>query len=1081
MGKRAGEKHKNLQMKNNMPLLMKKFERLIIPFQEQIESRQYLEAEKTAYQLLAIVPKHRDVLANLACIYIELGNAEQARKTCNDLIKLYPDYGYGLYIMGRVLFLENEWQRAIDMVGLALRSNNVLNDDVKSKCYNLLGVVYGRLGEAEKSLQSYFTAIKYGEGIASKAIDYSNYLFNLHYLPNITQEELYKAHEGYNELFNDIKQYEHEPEMRVGKLRIGYISPDLRHHVVAFFSFEFFRCYNHDLFEVVCYANCDEDPVSNEIAKYVDCWKNIKGMATVDIAQMIYEDRINILFDLAGHTQNGCLPVLAYKPAPIQISGIGWFDTTGLRNIDYFLADHYIDPDGQNDLYFTEKLLRLKHSHFCYSADLIPDEVRPQCMPAAFIKNGYITFGSFNNFAKVTDEMLILWKEILEKVTSSRLLFKNKIFGTPEGCAYIEKRLQAIGFPLNRVDMRGESTTTQYLNEYGDIDIMLDTFPYPGGGTTCDALYMGVPVISLMGKRHGSRFGYSLLKNIGLDDVCCAETEKKYIEKAVGLAKNTQALAALHQTLRAKMEASPLMDGYGYMQSIEQNYIFVWQQYLTEKLNEKSSRAWKQAFLATDAEAKNDYIKAVDLYNQASEILRETELNNAQEKTIWVDIQYRKAKLLHLLGQPEMAAKSFFVGIRKDLFPEQMRSLYSGYLKELLYLPFDDQYLLAENKKYITDDKIEDSQKENSNRNEEKIHIGYISSNFRQHPQLYFFHSLLNGYNRAEFKVICYARNREKDQFTQYLQGLVDGWKDISEGSWSQVAAVIAEDAVDILVDLDGHGFDSNLEIFLKTTGARRLAGFSNIISTGLEIEGFLSDNIIISIAEDIENYSEKKVFYQDRSRFCYTGRADIVPSLKVPALSNNRITFASFTEYAKLNDDLLKLWLEILNGKEKSVLLLRTRSFISKQVVLEARKRLLVLGYKEDQFLLLAAGNDDMPEYACVDIILDTYPYNSYESLCDALYMGVPVISLYSENNARSRIGYDILKSVGLLELAANSEQAYITKALALASDYELLGSLRQMLPQMLLASPLMDEKDYLMRVENVYRMIFRGERRNG
>ena len=174
MGKRrrVAEKHKNLKVENKMPLLIKKFEGLIIPFQEQIKSRQYLEAEKTAYQLLAIVPKHRDVLANLACIYIELGNAEQARKTCNDLIKLYPDYGYGLYIMGRVLFLENEWQRAIDMVGLALRSNNVLNDDVKSKCYNLLGAAYGRLGEAEKSLQSYFTAIKYDEDISDKLNSY---------------------------------------------------------------------------------------------------------------------------------------------------------------------------------------------------------------------------------------------------------------------------------------------------------------------------------------------------------------------------------------------------------------------------------------------------------------------------------------------------------------------------------------------------------------------------------------------------------------------------------------------------------------------------------------------------------------------------------------------------------------------------------------------------------------------------------------------------------------------------------------------------------------------------------------------
>ena len=221
------------------------------------------------------------------------------------------------------------------------------------------------------------------------------------------------------------------------------------------------------------------------------------------------------------------MPILAYKPAPVQVSGIGYFDTTGLESVDYFLADKIIDPP-ENDKYFTEKLLRLPQSHFCYMWHDNPRSLGE----APHIRNGYITFGSLNNFTKVNKHVLGAWKRILDRVPGSRLHLRAGIFDNEDSAKIAKDMISDVGIDLARVTCLPRSS--EYLNDYANIDIALDTFPYPGGGTTCDALYMGVPVITLAGERHNARFGLSLLHNVGLDE-CCAYTEDEYVERAVQL------------------------------------------------------------------------------------------------------------------------------------------------------------------------------------------------------------------------------------------------------------------------------------------------------------------------------------------------------------------------------------------------------------------------------------------------------------------------------------------------------------------------------------------------------------------
>ena len=248
----------------------------------------------------------------------------------------------------------------------------------------------------------------------------------------------------------------------------------------------------------------------------------------------------------------------------MQLSGIGYFNSTGIYECDGFLSDIYCAPE-ENSPYFTEKLLRLPHTHFCYQ----PYKTFPKVSPPPCLQNGYITFGSFNNFAKVNDGMLRLWREILLRVTNSRLILKHQLLGTEEGRAYTLNRLKKLQLPIERIELRPYAK--DYLQEYADMDIALDTAPYPGGLTTCEALYMGVPVVVLSGNRHGARFGKSFLSNLGLAELA-AETADQYVNIAVAMAGDQELLLALRQNLRRMMQASPLMDAHGYMRDVEHLY-----------------------------------------------------------------------------------------------------------------------------------------------------------------------------------------------------------------------------------------------------------------------------------------------------------------------------------------------------------------------------------------------------------------------------------------------------------------------------------------------------------------------------
>ena len=409
--------------------------------------------------------------------------------------------------------------------------------------------------------------------IALSRLGYGASLFDLNAL-DVPPSEVYQKSLHYASLFSDVSQYSHANRQRKEKIRIGYISGDFREHVMQYFIWPFLAGFDQDSFEVYVYSLGASDQFSEFFRSLVTQWRDLSHHARNMelVAGAIHADEIDILFDLAGHTAGSGLAALAWKPAPVQISGLGYMATTGLPTVDYFVTDHYCDPEGSgSESVYVEKLLRLT-SQFCYNGHTnLPVATKT---PAR--TKGYIQFASFNQYRKLRDPMLAAWKEIMERVPGSRLLLKNSAYGQRGVVAAAHERMKNLGFDMSRVMF--EPATKDYMLRYLDVDIALDTFPWPGGGTTCDALYMGVPVISYYTERHSTRFTYSLLANIGLAELASVRMED-YVEKAVALAGDLDLLDALHRGMRERMKASPVMDQERYIREMEDCYRAIWAQW----------------------------------------------------------------------------------------------------------------------------------------------------------------------------------------------------------------------------------------------------------------------------------------------------------------------------------------------------------------------------------------------------------------------------------------------------------------------------------------------------------------------
>ncbi|MFZ3046578.1 MAG: FkbM family methyltransferase [Desulfatirhabdiaceae bacterium] len=356
------------------------------------------------------------------------------------------------------------------------------------------------------------------------------------------------------------------------RIRVGYVSPDFRGHSVAFFIHPLIQGHNREQIEVYCYADVAKpDEVTQVMMANTDHWRNIHRMSDDQVFQSIQKDQIDILVDLTGHSGNNRMKLFARKPAPVQVAYLGYPNTTGLRTMDYRITDATADPPGITDRYYTEDLIRLAGGFLCYH----PSQGSPDISDTPCLKNGYITFGSFNNRAKINSKVIALWSDLLKQVDNSRLILKSSISSDQDTKKQLLSLFVQNGIDASRIEILPYLPFSEHLKQYHRVDIALDTFPYNGTTTTCEALWMGVPVIVLAGNTHASRVGVSILGQLAFHEGI-ATSEDDYIQKAVMLASDTDFLQSWRKFCRQKMQASSLMDEINFVMKIEAAYRRMW-------------------------------------------------------------------------------------------------------------------------------------------------------------------------------------------------------------------------------------------------------------------------------------------------------------------------------------------------------------------------------------------------------------------------------------------------------------------------------------------------------------------------
>jgi len=360
-------------------------------------------------------------------------------------------------------------------------------------------------------------------------------------------------------------------------MNIGYLSPDFKRHSVACFIEPLLAAHDRSRFKIFGYSGVsNSDPVTERIKGLCEEWRDVSRLGDDWIADRTRADRIDILVDLAGHTGEGRPLLFAHKLAPVQVTWLGYPNTTGIAAIDYRLSDAVADPEGAADRFHVEKLVRLPGGFLCYA----PAPEAPAVAELPLLGSGHVTFGCFNNLAKLTPAMVALWAQLLVALPGARLHLKSFGLAAESARRSLLQQFADRGIGAERLELAAPvESLAAHLAKYQGIDIALDVYPYNGVATTCEALWMGVPVITLAGPTHVSRVGASLLHSVGLAELVAGSAEE-YLQKALELARNDDRLGALRRTMRDRLRASPLLDARRFAGALENAYREMWDRWV---------------------------------------------------------------------------------------------------------------------------------------------------------------------------------------------------------------------------------------------------------------------------------------------------------------------------------------------------------------------------------------------------------------------------------------------------------------------------------------------------------------------
>lgn len=528
----------------------------------------YGKAEMLFRQAVALDVNYAEAYSNLGISLEHLGRLEEALVAYQNAISVRPDFANAYNSRGVVLHKLGRYEEAQASLQQAIR----IEPDF-AEAYNNLGNSLESQGRIEEALEAYRSVLRIDLGHARAC---SNLLLCMNYDSGTDAETLITAHREWNELYalsllneNAVHNNNPDPDRR---LRIGYVSADFYRHPVASFIEPVIEGHDRKNVEVFCYSNVvTEDEITLRIQSKADHWYSIKGWSDEDVTALIWKDDIDILVDLSGHTAGNRLLVFGRKPAPIQATYLGYPGTSGLGVMDYRISDQWNDPQGITENFHSEEIVRLPEGSLCYQPPahdipVVPVDVAP----------GNVTFASFNNNAKISQAAIALWSRVLLAVPGSKLLLKSRPLGDRGTADRLRQAFVAHGIDGDRLEFISWTETLQeHLSLYNRVHVGLDTFPYSGCTTTCEALWMGVPVITLAKNESRSRMSSGVLGQVGLDELITS-SEEAYIAKAVDLANDIIKISEYRNTLRPRLEKSSLMNPGSLTASLEAAYRDMW-------------------------------------------------------------------------------------------------------------------------------------------------------------------------------------------------------------------------------------------------------------------------------------------------------------------------------------------------------------------------------------------------------------------------------------------------------------------------------------------------------------------------
>lgn len=500
-------------------------------------------------------------------VLIDMGRWDEALAALDQALRLRPNFAKAHTNRARVLRELGLLESALNACDSALRIQPELPD-----AHNTRGFILQDLGKVEDAIASYSIAIDLNPGDIKA---HSNRLLALNYRVPTAAARGGAALREFSTQFNrPLGALSHSNSRRPDrKLRIGYVSGDLRCHPVSFFLRGVLASHDHDQMEIFCYAtHAIRDDLTDQLQASVDHWITISGLSDVAAADRIRLDGIDLLVDLSGHTAHHRLLVFAKKPAPVQVTWLGYSGTTGLDAMDYILADRFVVLPGMEEL-FTEYVWRLPMSYLCFKP---PDGTFAVDCPA--YAECPLSFGSFNNVAKLSPDCIGLWAEVLHRVPNSRLVLKDKAFSTYQARGDLLRRFQDVRVSPSRLRLVGAVTREEHFRLYNEIDVALDSTPYGGTTTTTEALWMGVPVVTLSGETWVSRVSESILRTIGIPE-WVATDENQYAEIAASLAATCPRGVSPREQLRTRVSESVFCNCEHFTRMLETAYRAMWRRW----------------------------------------------------------------------------------------------------------------------------------------------------------------------------------------------------------------------------------------------------------------------------------------------------------------------------------------------------------------------------------------------------------------------------------------------------------------------------------------------------------------------